>query len=62
MINIRIEHQRDVRLKHFTQSELSKHNIETSNTDWQSDYNSHYYIIFLKKVGQEGYRDTETSR
>jgi len=32
MINIRMkEHQRDVRLKHITQSALSEHNIETGH-------------------------------
>jgi len=29
MINLRIKEQRDVRLKHVTQSALSKYNIET---------------------------------
>jgi len=33
MVNIRMkEHQRDVRLEHTTQSALSEHNIEPSNT------------------------------
>ena len=32
MVNLRIkEHQRDVRLKHVTQSALSEHNIETKH-------------------------------
>jgi len=32
MVNIRMkQHQRDVRLKHITQSALSEHNIETSH-------------------------------
>jgi len=32
MVNIRIkEHQRDVRLKHTTQSVLSEHNVETGH-------------------------------
>jgi len=32
MVNIRMkEHQRDVRLKHITQSALSEHNIETGH-------------------------------
>jgi len=29
------EHQRDIRLKHITQSTLSKHNIETPHTVWK---------------------------
>jgi len=67
IVNIRMkEHQRDVRLKHITQSALPEHNIETGyqilfdktiTIATTIAYNSYY--IFLKKV-QGDYRDTGT--
>jgi len=45
------KHQRDVRLKHITQSALSEHNIETGHQIlFDKTTTIVYYIIFPKKV------------
>jgi len=63
MVNIRMkEYQRDVRLKHITQSALSEHNIET---DHQTLFNKMTTIAttilyFSRKYRKA--RNTETSQ
>jgi len=57
LINLKIkEHQRDVRLKHVTQSALSEYNIETENTD-ETITIANITSYFPKK---RSHRDTKT--
>jgi len=59
IVNLHIkDHQRDVRLKHVTQSALSQQYSNRTPNTWQNDYSCYYCLIFSKEI-QRGSRNTK---